>query len=366
MKIIKEPLVCTTFPYDLSVIRPLDDILFLDIETTGFHAKTACLYMIGTLYYENNTWKLCQFLAEEESEEVDVLKEFLKLCNSRRTVIHYNGNTFDLPFLKQKCLQYEIEQPFSDMEGIDLYQRIAPFKKLLFLDNCKQKTVEQFLQITREDTYHAGQLINIYQEYIKTHSSQDEAPLLLHNKNDLEGMFSLLPMLTYMDILLVPFRVVKVQANHFVDLNNEKCHEIQMKIRFTSPFPKPISIHANGCYFSGENAEGYLKVPLFVCEMKYFYSNYRDYYYLPKEDTALHKSVSSFVDSEFREQAKASNCYTRKEGSYLPQWDALFSPVFKHSLEDKQLYFELTEQLKKSPSDFTQYALHIMDMLIHS
>ena len=366
MKIIQEPLKFSASTYDLSGIGPLYDILFLDIETTGFHAKTACLYMIGALYFEDNVWKLCQFLAEEESEEIDVLNEFLKLCDSRHILIHYNGNTFDLPFLKQKCLQYEIEHPFSEMQGIDLYQRISPFKKQLSLENCKQKTIEQFLELDREDLYHAGQLINVYKEYTQTHDSQDEAPLLLHNKNDLEGMFSLLPMLTYMDILMVPFRVVKVQANHYVDLNNEKCHEILMKIRFTCPFPKSISINANGSYFCGENTEGFLKVPLSVCEMKYFYSNYSDYYYLPKEDTALHKSVSSFVDKQYREQAKASNCYTKKEGRYLPQWDTLFTPVFKKTFKDKQLYFELTEELKKSPSEFTKYALHVMDMLIHS
>jgi hypothetical protein len=69
-----------------------------------------------------------------------------------------------------------------------------------------------------------------------------------------------------------------------------------MKLALPSTLPFSLSNLANGCYFSGEKDEGILKVPLYEEEMKYFYANYKDYYYLPAEDIALHKSVSSFVD----------------------------------------------------------------------
>ena len=99
--------------------------------------------------------------------------------------------------------------------------------------------------------------------------------------------------------------------------------------------------------------------------MKYFYSNYKEYYYLPAEDTAMHKSVAAFVDPQFREPAKASPCYTRKEGAFLPQWDIIFSPVFKAEYGDKLCYFEVTEAIKRSPAEFGKYAYHILDMLVH-
>ena len=38
--------------YPLDKIAPLNKILFLDIETTGFTAKSSCLYLIGTACYE--------------------------------------------------------------------------------------------------------------------------------------------------------------------------------------------------------------------------------------------------------------------------------------------------------------------------
>ncbi|MDE7206671.1 MAG: hypothetical protein K2N90_05860, partial [Lachnospiraceae bacterium] len=91
---------------------------------------------------------------------------------------------------------------------------------------------------------------------------------------------------------------------------------------------------------------------------------YKDYYYLPKEDIAIHKSVAAFVDKNYREQAKASNCYTRKVSSYLPQWDVVFTPFFKRSYEDKELFFELTNELKTQREVFNSYAHHILEMMI--
>jgi uncharacterized protein YprB with RNaseH-like and TPR domain len=366
MKTYDNELTFQPADYPLHEIYDLGTVLFVDIETTGFSAKTSALYEIGCIYFENNQPRLVQYFAEHPNEEVQILTAFFTLCENHSILIHYNGNTFDLPFMKAKAAQYGLAHPFDRMEGIDIFQRVSPYKKILGLENCKQKTVEQFLGIDREDLYNGGQLIAVYQEYCKTPTKDAEDLLILHNRDDMKGMLKLLPILTYADIFLQPFRVVKVQSNHYADENGNGRDEVLMKIRFFAPFPKPIAMNKADCYFSASKTEGFLKVPLYHEEMKYFYSNYKDYYYLPVEDVALHKSVASFVDKEHRRQAKASNCYTRKESLYLPQWDILFTPIFKRSYEDKLCFFELTEEMKKQPEVFRQYALHILDMLAHS
>ena len=61
-----------------------------------------------------------------------------------------------------------------------------------------------------------------------------------------------------------------------------------------------------------------------------------------------------------REQAKASNCYTRKESRYLPEWDVLVTPFFKKSYEDKQLYFELTDALTTDREFFSKYLYKLL------
>lgn len=75
---------------------------------------------------------------------------------------------------------------------------------------------------------------------------------------------------------------------------------------------------------------------------------------------ALHKAISSFVDRDYREQATASNCYTRKFSCYLPQWKVMVEPFFKRDYEGKELFFELSDEIKKNRQLFSDYASHVL------
>ena len=79
---------------------------------------------------------------------------------------------------------------------------------------------------------------------------------------------------------------------------------------------------------------------------------------------AMHKSVASYVDKDHRVQASAANCYTRKLSSYLPQWDVLFEPFFKRNYNEKEMFFELTEERKMNRDLFSQYAAHVLGMMV--
>ena len=109
------------------------------------------------------------------------------------------------------------------------------------------------------------------------------------------------------------------------------------------PVPRQLSCKQDCFYLMiGKNRTS-LRIPVYEGELHYFYSNYRDYYYLKKEDMAIHKSVASFVDKEYRENAKASNCYTRKSGQFLPQYNSVMQPEFRKEYKDKISYFEMTD-----------------------
>ena len=60
---IKHPI---EFPntYPLDRIGPLKDLLFFDIETTGFSGETSQLYLIGCTYFDGFGWKLIQWFAD--------------------------------------------------------------------------------------------------------------------------------------------------------------------------------------------------------------------------------------------------------------------------------------------------------------
>ncbi len=206
-------------------------------------------------------------------------------------------------------------------------------------------------------------MIGVYHDYVKMPSEFAEKSLLLHNADDLQGMLQILPILSYYDLFDGKVKARKVQANSYRDINGNRRQELVMTLTLPCTLPVSVSASANYCYFKGGGTQAQLRVPIYEEEMKYFYTNYRDYYYLPAEDVALHRSVASFVDHEHRVNATAATCYTRKYSSYLPQWDVLIEPFFKRDYKSKELFFELTDEIKKNRQAFTSYANHILSMM---
>ena len=366
MIISQETLDNFSISYPLEKLAPLERILFLDIETTGFTAKSSYLYLIGCAYHQAGKWRTIQWLAEDYGQESAILKAFFEFAGSYKYLIHFNGNNFDLPFIEQKCRQLSLNHSFKELKGFDLYKRISPYKYFLKLPNCKQKTLERFLGINREDAFSGGELIGTYHEYVKSPNEYAQKALFLHNADDLRGMLEILPLLAYYDLLNGSPRAKKVQANSYRDVNGNRRKELIITLIPPTPLPKPVAASASGCYFRGEENSASLKVPIYEEELKYFYSNYRDYYYLPEEDMALHKSVAGFVDKAHRIQASASTCYTRKFSSYLPQWEILFEPFFKRDYKSRELFFALTDEMKKNREAFTAYYNHVLTMIASS
>lgn len=353
----------------LSALGEASECVFIDIETTGLSAEYAIIYEVGVAYLNNATgnYEIKQWLISEDSEERSMLYEVIAFLGQYKKLVHFNGNTFDIPFIQARCEKLGVSCDFTDFEGIDIYRRVSPLKHFLKLDNCRQKSIELFLGIDRDDEYSGKDLIKIYKDYSETGSEESEKLLLLHNHDDVLGMLQIIPVLSYADLFSNGVVIKKVQTNVYNDVFGMSKKELILSIGLPVYLPVPINYNANGCYFSAKGADGIIKVPLLHEEMKYFYSNYHDYYYLPEEDVAVHKTVSEYVDKDFREQAKASTCYTRKVSDYLPQWGTPeFEPFFKRDYDSPNVFFELTDAFKSSKESFNKYSNHILNMMCYS
>ncbi len=363
MRTIKHKLDNLTPAYPLERIAPLEKLAFLDIETTGFAAKDSCIYLIGVLYYKEGGWHMIQWFADEEAKEPEILKAFYEFSKSFGHFVHFNGNTFDLPFLKQRGACHGIAFDFSAYGGTDLYKRMAPYKTMLRLTHCKLKDMEAFLGIQRKDCCSGQEAVGLYKKYITAPDDIIFRMLLQHNFDDIHGMFMAMPILAYHDLFHAPLKAKQAQANYYTAPDGAKKQELIIRFQHAAPLPVPLSLYNNSCYYSGEGKYGSLRIPLYEEEMKYFYANYKDYYYLPAEDTAVHKSVAGFVEKAHRVPAQAATCYTKKHSSYLPEWDMLFVPFFKRDYAAKELFFELTETFKADRTMFSAYAQHVLQML---
>ena len=149
---IQNPLTFTS-SYPPKRLGAISDLLFFDIETTGFSGDYASVYLIGCVWHDGNTWILTQYFAETRDAEEEVLDAFFALLRTKRILVHFNGDGFDIPFLTKRCVFYKKDWNFEAVESFDIYKKIRPLKKLLGLENLKQKSIERFLGIAREDKY---------------------------------------------------------------------------------------------------------------------------------------------------------------------------------------------------------------------
>ena len=351
-------------PYPIHKLADVHTTFFLDIETTGFSAKTSSLYLIGCLFYKNNVWNLVQWFAENNEEEKEILMSFKEFLKDYKTVIHFNGNGFDLPYLAHKFTRFKLINPLEDLENIDLYKSIRPYKAVLKLENLKQKTIESFLAIRRDDVFSGGDLISLYKEYCTMPSEMLRKVLLLHNHDDMLGMLALLPVLYYDDLFRGDFSLTSIDVFEAKDMDGNVRLEGIMELELSDNIPVPISYGTESLYFKANGKTAFLKFPCVQKELKFFFDNYKDYYYLPDEDMAIHKSVASYVNKDYRIQAKAATCYTRKLGLFCPQNETLFSPYFKREYSDSYTYFELTDDFVHSEENKFKYCRHLLYCLL--
>ena len=252
MKIFDEILEGFKLPYLFKDGIREEDLLFFDIETTGFTAGSSNLYLIGCAYKDGENWHIKQFFCENTNEEKEVIRSFFELAQNYNHLVHFNGNQFDLPYVTQKCAQLGLDYTFDNFSGIDIYKRISPYKFFLKLPNCKQKTIEHFLGIHREDLYTGGELIKIYKEYVENPTAEALNLLLLHNSDDMKGMLQIVSILVYHDLFNGDLRARKVQINSYTDVNGIVQKELFVKIHLTTPLPVATSFMSNNCYFTGD------------------------------------------------------------------------------------------------------------------
>lgn len=347
------------------------DSLFFDIETTGLSPASSIVFLIGTVHYVNGSWQMTQFLAQSPEDEPELLCAFFQLAAGFRTLIHFNGTTFDIPYLKERgCPLSDLYQNFCQMDSLDLYQCFRPLKKLLNLPRMNQQTLEQFLGWPRQDQLTGKHMISLFKKYTASGESLLSDLLLLHNHDDLLGMLQLLKLAAYKKLPEGNIRLIETSFYDTIGDNNNRNDTIRIHFQLEQPLPshlsvsKPVDCESAAIYqLNIQKDMGCLTVPCFCGELKYFFPDYRNYYYLPAEDQAIHKSIGAFVDAQHRKNARPDTCYTRKSSVFLPQPKPVIEPVFQPIYHSKDLYFEYTETVFRDSEKLLCYVISILQYI---
>jgi hypothetical protein len=337
--------------------------VIFDIETTGFSPKTAQVYLIGAMVEENKTWKLTQWLCESPGDESLLLQTFQDYLKEATGLVHFNGDTFDVPFLKKRCELLGLSSFPENLENLDLYRRYRPLKNLLCLSSMNLKALEVFLGLSREDTMNGGTLIAVYDQFVRTKDPNLLQLLLLHNHDDVIGTGRLLEMEGY--LALSHGQVTLSSKSEVCQL--EDSFSVRFPLALTYNLPAPLARNTEDVTLEAYDKTASLTIRGVRTTLKYFFPDYKNYYYLPMEDTAIHKSVAAYVDKEHREPAKASNCYCKKTGLFLPVpkkvQEESSRPIFRESYRDAKVYVECTEEFLENEAAVSTYVTSFLNDL---
>lgn len=275
--------------------------VFYDIETTGLSRYSSFLYLIGALAQENGNWFLYQWMAENEREEQRILCEFFDFMKNATATFQYNGASFDQPYLEERYKKHNLPSPFEGIPAMDLYRELKPCRELLKLDKMKLTDMEGFLGMSERVHCDGGACIRIYRSYIRSRDPGLLETILGHNEEDLIGLENIFHMLSYR--LLFTGKFIAETA----------CIEdgtLLMRFQLPLSVPAPVSKKGTDFYFTCQNGKGAFMTNLKDGRARRYYQNYKDYDYIPGEETAVPKALSRYMDKSLRCPAKPETCFT--------------------------------------------------------
>jgi uncharacterized protein YprB with RNaseH-like and TPR domain len=166
-----------------------DDLLFLDIETTGLGSTP--LFLVGTLAFEQGELAIRQYLARDYAEEPAVLALFLDALRGRKLLVSFNGKSFDLPYIRVR-LSYHRAAPPPEIPHFDVLHEARRIWRSS-VPNCRLKTLEEAIcGRRREADIDGADIPDAYHRFVRSGDAAEIGVIVRHNRLDLLTMAELL------------------------------------------------------------------------------------------------------------------------------------------------------------------------------
>lgn len=326
----------------------VNEILYFDIETTGLNPERSDLYMIGYSFYSDKCFTTYLLFNDNGTSEPEMLTHFSEVVRQFKYLVSYNGDTFDIPYIKTKLSQFDISSSIDHIQSVDIYKTVRKYKKMLMLSSAKQIDAENLTGLKRKTFTSGGDLIKSYKSYLKTKQESLLDDLLTHNHDDLRGLVSITEFVNLQHVT-ESVRLINIEKN-----DTEMCYICEC-----CNLPCRILYSDSHVHINAYDRTLRLTIKIKHASMKYFFKDYKNYYYLPLENTAIHKSMAVYVDSEHKVKATRETAYVMKTADFIPSSPSVKTELFYENSSSDQPYMQITDKLT-NVSPYAQEYMHDM------
>ncbi len=167
----------------------LENLLFLDLETTGLGAGTGNIpFMVGLGYVQNEQFVIAQYLIRHPAEERAMLADLQTRMEDFHYLVTYNGRTFDWPVLAGRFIMNGLGRAELRLKHLDF---LHPSRSIWrnTLASCKLSYVEEErLGIHRVDDVPGSQAPAIYFQFLADSNPSPLEGVFVHNELDMLAM----------------------------------------------------------------------------------------------------------------------------------------------------------------------------------
>ena len=161
--------------------------LLIDTETTGLARGVGTIaFLIGVGWVEGDTLVIEQYLMLDYDGETQALSAAYERMMTAKTLVSFNGKSFDLPLLTSRMVLSRLRMP--ERPHLDLLHCARRFWKLR-LQSCSLTRLEEaVLGMRREDDLPSAEVPQRFFDYLKTGNFALLDDVLRHNRQDIASM----------------------------------------------------------------------------------------------------------------------------------------------------------------------------------
>ena len=183
----------------------LSKFAFLDTETSGLSGGTGTYaFLVGIARFIDDQFVLRQFFMRDPAEEPALLEGIAKFIAPCKSLVTFNGKSFDAPLLSTRYRLHQIPIPYQEYSHLDL----LPLARRLWRDRLESRALkyleEHVLGLKRSSEEVPGYEIPwLYFDYLRTGDARPLGGVFYHNAMDVVAMAALLAHMN--DMLENPF-----------------------------------------------------------------------------------------------------------------------------------------------------------------